>query len=417
MLFVANAISGVAQGISMLAVPWYFTSVINQSETFGIIYAATTIVTLFWGLYAGTLIDRYSRKTIFLSLCVVSFLMLNGVAFIGLKTGEVPMLLIALVFCFTIFNYNMHYPTLYAFGQEISERENYGKVNSQIEIVGQITSIVSGVFAALLLTGVNSEFLNTFGIVNIDFQINPWKLYEIFFLDGITYSVAFILILFIKYKPIKYNEIDKSSVWNRFSQGFSFLKVHPMLFQFGVASLAIFVILLIHVHQLMPIYVNNHLHSDSSTYALAEMIYAFGALLAGAGIRWIFRNQNTVFAVIILMILGSACFGLLFFTKSLLILMLVSFILGISNAGARILRITYLFNHVPNHIMGRTGSVFNTVNTFLRFVFVGIFSIPFFHHGNNIIWTYLIGAIFILFSILPLLFYYKKLTQLKPTDE
>ena len=30
----------------------------------------------------------------------------------------------------TMFHYNIHYPNLYAFGQEISEPKDYGKLNS-----------------------------------------------------------------------------------------------------------------------------------------------------------------------------------------------------------------------------------------------------------------------------------------------
>lgn len=417
LLFAANGISGIAQGISMLAIPWYFTSIINDSETFGLIYATTTIVTLFWGLYAGTLIDRYSRKLVFLSICVVSFILLLGVSLAGFYLGEVPIYLIALVFCFTIFNYNIHYPTLYAFGQEITEKENYGKTNSLIEIIGQLTSIVSGVFAAVLLTGVNKDFLNQVGLGFISFNVDPWQLHEIFLLDALTYVAAFVLILFIKYTPIVTHEIDKSSVWNRLIQGFSYLKKHPLLFHFGVSSFAIFVVLLIHVHQLMPIYVSKHLHSDSSAYAIGEVVYAFGALIAGAGIRWIFRKTNTIYAIIVLMIFSVVSFEILAFSNNILIFMMVSFILGITNAGARILRITYLFNHIPNHIIGRTGSVFNTVNIFLRFVFIGIFSLPFFHISNHIIWAYFIGGMFILVSIIPLLLYYKKLVHFNISDE
>ncbi|MBE7443197.1 MAG: MFS transporter [Flavobacteriales bacterium] len=417
LLFAANGISGIAQGISMLAIPWYFTSIINDSETFGLIYAITTIVTLFWGLYAGTLIDRYSRKLVFLSICVVSFILLLGVSLVGFYLGEVPIYLIALVFCFTIFNYNIHYPTLYAFGQEITEKENYGKTNSLIEIIGQLTSIVSGVFAAILLTGVNKDFLNQVGLGFLKFNVNPWQLHEIFLLDALTYVAAFVLILFIKYTPIATHEIDKSSVWNRLIQGFSYLKKHPLLFHFGVSSFAIFVILLIHVHQLMPIYVSKHLHSDSSAYAIGEVVYAFGALIAGAGIRWIFRKTNTIYAIIVLMIISVVRFEILTFSNNILIFMMVSFVLGITNAGARILRITYLFNHIPNHIIGRTGSVFNTVNIFLRFVFIGIFSLPFFHISNHIIWAYFIGGMFILVSIIPLLLYYKKLVHFNISDE
>lgn len=417
LLFAANGISGIAQGISMLAIPWYFTSIINDSETFGLIYATTTIVTLFWGLYAGTLIDRYSRKLVFLSICVVSFILLLGVSLVGFYLGEVPIYLIALVFCFTIFNYNIHYPTLYAFGQEITEKENYGKTNSLIEIIGQLTSIVSGVLAAILLTGVNKDFLNQVGLGFLNFNVNPWQLHEIFLLDALTYVAAFVLILFIKYTPLVTHEIDKSSVWNRLIQGFSYLKKHPLLFHFGVSSFAIFVVLLIHVHQLMPIYVSKHLQSDSSVYAIGEVVYAFGALIAGAGIRWIFRKTNTIYAIIILMIFSVLSFEILAFSNNILIFMIVSFVLGITNAGARILRITYLFNHIPNHIIGRTGSVFNTVNIFLRFVFISIFSLPFFHISNHIIWAYFIGGMFILVSIIPLLLYYKKLVHFNISDE
>jgi hypothetical protein len=98
---------------------------------------------------------------------VVSFVILFSVALVGYYLEYIPTFLIAIVFCFTIFNYNIHYPTLYAFGQEISEKHNYGKTNSLIEIIGQSTSIISGVFAAILLTGVNNDFLMQLGLSDL----------------------------------------------------------------------------------------------------------------------------------------------------------------------------------------------------------------------------------------------------------
>ena len=54
LLIAANAVSGFAQGISMLAIPWYFSDILRSSSTFGIIYGGATFLTLFWGLYVGT---------------------------------------------------------------------------------------------------------------------------------------------------------------------------------------------------------------------------------------------------------------------------------------------------------------------------------------------------------------------------
>ena len=57
LLLTANAVSGFAQGISMIAIPWYFSDVLDASATFGTIYGIATFLTLFWGLYVGTLVQ------------------------------------------------------------------------------------------------------------------------------------------------------------------------------------------------------------------------------------------------------------------------------------------------------------------------------------------------------------------------
>lgn len=325
--------------------------------------------------------------------------------------------MVGVVFCVTMFIYNVHYPTLYAFGQEITEKKDYGKINSIIEIQGQSTSVLSGAFAALLITGVNQEFLTNLGLEHIfSFTIEPWPLHKIFLMDACTYFVAFILILSIKYTSIKPKIIDTGSMFKRLKQGASFLKQTPLLFYFGICSYTIFAMLMIHIHQLMPIYVNKHLGASSAVYAGAEMLYAIGALISGIGIRWAFKNTNTVKAIIILMLMSVFVFELTAFTQHSLILIFVCFVLGITNAGTRVLRITYLFNHIPNNIIGRAGSVFQTLNVIMRFSFISLFSLTFFAKTDNITWAYFICGLFIFLAIIPLLYFYKRLLNLKSED-
>ena len=85
--------------------------------------------------------SAYSRKTLFILIILACGLIVGGVAVAGFFTSNTNDLLVILVFATTIFNYNVHYPNLYAFGQEITEKRNYGKLNSYIEIQGQSTSI------------------------------------------------------------------------------------------------------------------------------------------------------------------------------------------------------------------------------------------------------------------------------------
>ena len=54
--------SGIAQGLTIIATPWYFTDSINKSSTFSLLYGITTLIGLFWGLYAGVIIDLFNRK-------------------------------------------------------------------------------------------------------------------------------------------------------------------------------------------------------------------------------------------------------------------------------------------------------------------------------------------------------------------
>ena len=124
-LFVANGISGIAQGITMLAIPWYFTKVLSMESFFAVAYSIITFLCLFWSLYAGVLVDKYSRKKIFLILNLTSGLIITSISLAGYKLGQIPTELIIIVFGLMFFNFNIHYPNLYAFCQQLTLKNTY----------------------------------------------------------------------------------------------------------------------------------------------------------------------------------------------------------------------------------------------------------------------------------------------------
>ena len=101
------------------------------------------------------------------------------------------------------------------------------------------------------------------------------------------------------------------------------------------------------------------------------------------------------------------------FYKILWLFFIGSFILGITNAGVRILRTTFIFNHVPNNLIGRTNSVFGTLNIVVRMLLIGFISIPFFQINDNIKYGFLIGLFLMIFSIIILLFWSKKVNKME----
>ena len=410
LLFLANIISGIAQGISMIAIPWYFVKIVSRPEVFANSYLLITFLTLFWGLYAGTLIDRYSRKKLFVIINTVCGILIGAIAFYGNYSSSLPDFLVILVFGITIFNYNVHYPNLYAFGQEITEPKNYGRLNSYIEVQGQVTSVLAGGFAAILLTGTNNNFLDIGGLTFIlPINIEAWDIYEIFLLDAATYVAVIFIFMLIKYKKIAKEKIHTERLFDRLHGGFRYLSNHPIIFVFGFASYMLFAFTLVEIHVVLPLYVKNFLNMGGNVFASAEIYYSFGAIFSGLLILRLFKKVNTVIGVITLMLVVACAFYLMFIYKVLWIFFLGNFLLGITNAGVRILRTTYIFNHVPNNLIGRTGSVFNTLNIIVRMLLIGLFSLSFFQIGDNIRFGYLLGVVMMLLTVISLIIWYKRI--------
>ena len=108
------------------------------------------------------------------------------------------------------------------------------------------------------------------------------------------------------------------------------------------------------------------------------------------------------------MIVVAIAFYAMTFYKSLLIFFVGSLILGITNAGVRILRTTYLFNHIPNNLIGRATSVFSSLNILVRISLISIFALPFFNIEDNIRWGYMVGVIMMIISAIILIVLKKK---------
>ena len=81
-----------------------------------------------------------------------------------------------------------------------------------------------------------------------------------------------------------------------------------------------------------------------------------------------------------------------------------SLIIGITNASTRITRMTYFFNKIPNRLIGRTNTVFNTINTLIRSVLIAIFSHYLVLQGENVIVAYEIGVVVLIAFAIPLIF-------------
>ncbi len=410
-MLIANAISGISQGITMLSVPWYFTGIINREGLFGNIYFAVTFISLFWGVYSGTLIDRYNRKNIFLAMNIAGLLILGSIAAYGFFNGQTAWWLVAIPFAATAFIYNLHFPNLYAFAQEITPKEDYARVVSLLEIQGQISFTTAGGLAAVLLQGIDGSGFSVWGHSFLQgFQFPPVAIWKIFALNAATYLIAYAIIFNIKSLPLVAKETDTAPLQERLKTGFTYLWQHPLMLKFGVVTLLLFLTIIIFGTQLSPMFVKLHLRQGGNVFAISDMTFSIGALLAGIFTARMFKEEHSISSMIAMNILAGTMYIFMCATASSVLFYTANFVIGFCNAGVRIQRITYIFHHIPNNVIGRAGSVFFVLNVLFRLWLIGIFALPFFHTPATILLPIFALAAICFLAAAMLLIDYKKLT-------
>ncbi len=397
-LLTANFISGIAQGITMITIPMYFAKE-GLSSFFTLFYLIVTFIGLFWGLYAGTLVDKYNRQFLFWTFNLGAAILLAILSIIAIASGGVTHWIAILAFFITFLYFGIHFNSFYAFMQEISEQSTYNKIASTIEIQVQLSSALAGGLAAIVWEG------GLWWGVDIP-QIN---LAYILAFNAFTYFIAFLLLKFLKYEVLIIRKSEQGNLLERLQTGYNWLKINKIVAYFGVLSLSVFVLVMVGTYSLNTVYSQNVIQAGQHVYAFSEMFFAAGAMVAGAFMQYIFKNFQTINAIIFLVVLTVIkCIILAVFYHEY-IFYACCFILGLCNAGIRVLRIPFMFKIVPNQVQGRVNSLLGISNTLLRLLFLGIFSLSFFHQNDNIKYVFVVFALFLALVVLLLLIIKPKL--------
>lgn len=399
LLLLSNAISGLTQGIMMIALPWYFTATLGFMSEFGVFYGFLAIISTIWSIYAGTIIDKYDRKKILLAQSIIGVGMMSLAAFSNHFNFISEWIIAGIIFVFTVLVYNIHYMNIYSFAQEMTPKENSSKVISYIEIQGQATTILGGAMAAILLEGTTNGVLSIFGLdFTIGFDIDKFNLTKLFAIDAMTYCIAVIILLNIKYVSLSPRNIEIESVWIRLQFGWNYLKSKPELILFGWFSSAVFVCVMLVSYFLMPSYVSLFLHQSTSVFASSELFFALGAVIAGFGARFFLQNVHEVIRILVLTSIGCIVFLIFSYNTHLGLFYIANILFGFSNAAIRFNRISYFWKIIPNQIMGRVSSVINLSSYILRGLWGFVFALSFFKGENGIQLVMIILMIFIFVS-------------------
>lgn len=351
-LLMANILSSVGSGITMIGIPWLFVTRDGGNEIFGYTALLTTLALFFFSPYMGAMIDRHSRKRLLLwSECVGGTIML-AFALWGLLAGHYETWQLILIYFGGSLYYSMHYPTQFAFTQEIFSRDQYKALNSVLEVQNQSASMISGGLASLLID-------------HIDFS---W----ILLVDAMTYVAGFLLFLMIPYQRSAESAAnERRSMWANIGEGFRYLKEKPLLTVFFLCALMPFIGVMVG-NYLNPVYISDILKGSAAVLGSSDMIYAGGAVLAGLTIPLLIQRFGSYGTVIVTFLAFTLSVLLMFAFPFVGVFLALKVLNGWGNAGTRVARNTIMMETVPNQVMGRVNSFFNAAGMGLRVLMIGM---------------------------------------------
>lgn len=353
LILAANILSSIGSGITMIAVPWLLVSKGDGATLFGYATIVMTIINFITSPFIGQWVDRFSRKKILMLGEAIGFLMVLIFAISGFIGLEYTTWHYMVLYGTGSFYYNLFYPGMFALNQEIFPKSVYKTLNGAMEIQGQLSSVIAGAIAALLIGKLNLEWMLLF--------------------DAITYLSAFFFFWLIPYVSINRNLEKDDTFWNKLTEGYRYIQVRPKLFLFLIASFMPFIGVMV-TNYLFPVYLVNVLKVEGSIYGAQSMVYGIGAVLAGIAIPFLANKLGNERSIILTTFVYTVGISFIIFTKAVPIYLVLIALLAFGNAGTRVARNSYLMDQVPNQIVGRVDSLFRTIGLAIRILLLMLFT-------------------------------------------
>ncbi|WP_214483586.1 MFS transporter [Bacillus sp. SM2101] len=350
----ANIFSSIGTGVTMIAIPWLLVTEKGGAVILGFATICMTIAQFILAPYIGYMIDKLSRRAILIVGEVIGSIIISLFAIYGIVNGnDYELWMLIVLFAMGGLYYSLFYPTMFAFNQEIFTKEQYKSLNGVMEIQGQLSTVIAGGIATILISRVDLSL--------------------ILLLDAMTYGGAALMFYLIPYKRAQESGQSNDSLLYKLAEGYHYMKKSPMLFLFFLASFMPFIGVMVS-NYLNPIYIANVLEADASAYGTSGMIYGVGAIVAGIIIPLFAKKIGNERSIVITVCIYSIAITMLAIFPYLWVFYIVKLFTAFGNAGTRVARNSLLMELIPNDKIGRVDSLFRVIGLGIRIVLLIVFT-------------------------------------------
>ena len=319
-----------------IAIIWLILDITNSEKLTGLIAMTTYLPAIFFGLFAGALVDMYSKTKVMAFATSMQAIAVLGVPLFLLFDIRLAWVIMILAF----FHNGFSLPFIPAFNAYLPtqiEKDKLLKANSIVNIAWQMAVFIGPIVAAYALTIISIESL--------------------FYVTVICYIITAFVIINAPKDEVDKENVDFSNILKKTYQGLVYLNnkktlrfiiiltILSNLFVMGPAIVGI------------PILVKMALGGTASNFAICEAIVGLGMLL-GTTFVYNFGDKFTHGKLFLTgLFIDGASFCLYYLIENMTQMYVLSFCHGIGIPLLIISRVAMMQKNIPEKLLGRIFSI------------------------------------------------------------
>ena len=335
-LWGAPFMGSIGRSIYDIAIIWLILDITNSEKLTGLIAMTTYLPAIFFGLFAGALVDMYSKTKVMAFATSMQAIAVLGVPLFLLFDIRLAWVIMILAFFHNGFSLPF-IPSFNAYLPTQIEKDKLLKANSIVNIAWQMAVFIGPIVAAYALTIISIESL--------------------FYVTVICYIITAFVIINAPKDEVDKENVDFSNILKKTYQGLVYLNnkktlrfiiiltILSNLFVMGPAIVGI------------PILVKMALGGTASNFAICEAIVGLGMLL-GTTFVYNFGDKFTHGKLFLTgLFIDGASFCLYYLIENMTQMYVLSFCHGIGIPLLIISRVAMMQKNIPEKLLGRIFSI------------------------------------------------------------
>ena len=354
-------ISVIGDHISLIAFPWLVLQMTDSAALTGLVFAVQGVPRAILMLAGGALVDRTSPRLVILITNGLRMLLVLSLAYMIHQDTVQVGIVFMLAFAFGVAD-AFFYPASTSILPSLVARDELQAGNAIIQTTLHLGMTLGPVIAAFIIAGeVTSVSHQEFDATAVDgYAADREGLARAFLIDGLTFGLSFLSLLFVKVRPLE-DDSDESSIslYNEIKTAILWVVSIPAvrLGFLGMAVIHFFFMPMVFVG--IPVWAKMRFVEGAYVYGLVTAAFGAGALIGAISSAYVSSpgDKKLVSYMFWAYVFSGSTLGLIIIYDAYWWAMALFFISGVFEAFFYVHFTTWLQKLTPEHLLGRVMSV------------------------------------------------------------